>query len=198
MITFRINKNSKLYDVLVACMKIAKKSKQRRKIESLQGVYYNSVRKEIVATNGTQLLVYKIDLAEECHVGQNIKNSNLTLMGDIVLVEERENGYVDYERTLKILSVTKTLIVDNCFPSGCKQWAYASMQIARPGVIVSSDVMDVYDLIGFYLHMVDIPNPNEVAVRFYSDNNALQFVVCPFVSDSWKVEKAKENSSKNL
>ena len=195
MIAFRINKNSELYEVLSACMKIVKSAKNSVYIPKINSIHYNPATNEIVATDGKRLLCYETDLIKH-HINQKVQTSNLTLVGDIVIVEEAKDGYVDYRGLMKRLSFEKTLVV-GFVDSYSKPSNEATIQMAYHDIKLPNKAMDIFDSISDLFDRVDIPTEHNQPVRFRSIDYTVQYIISPCSCPNWKIEQGEEKTKEN-
>lgn len=204
MRVFRIDGHDNEYKILKAMTKIAK---DRKYVPQYDHIYYNAEKREIVATNGVVLLVWRTDIVEKNIV--NPKNGSIELQGNIVLLNEEETIHADYERVEKVFHPFKSADIRFNSPSVSSLSCQIIGELAPHGFHFASKHLNlVNDVLGF-METVFIPKGMYSPVKFYGEYTRgvqgmkdvnmkehweLAFYIMPAVIEHWFFNKAEQST----
>lgn len=186
MRAFQILKKMPEYDVLKACMKMAKMAKDK---PYLDHIHYNAEDKEIVASNGYGLIILKTNLIEENL--KEPKSGAVRLEGFYVILDEGNNSFANYKKVVSEFKAAKramvgSLYTKNALETVCRIIANLAMQ----GRYFTYNCLQFIADIGEYIQTIELQDDNGgkamVPVKFsgeYSngtdDNIEITFIALP-------------------
>lgn len=156
MRAFQIRKTMPEYDVLKACMKMAKMAKDRR---GLDHIHYNAEDKEIVASNGFGLIILKTDLIEENLVLP--KSGAVRLEGSYVILDEGNNSFADYKKVVKGFKAAKRAIVKSLYNGNAQGTVcHTIAELAMQGRYFTYNCLQFIADIGDYIQTIELQDGN--------------------------------------
>ena len=201
MKAFKIDGHDNEYKILKTMTKIAK---DRKYVPQYNHIYYNAEKREIVATNGMVLLVWRTDIVEKKIICP--KNGSIELQGNAVLLNEEETIHADYERVEKIFRPFKSADIRFNSPSVSSLSCQIVEELAPRGFYFASKNLDLVKDVLDFMETVSIPEGMSSPVKFYGeytrvvqgikDENIkehweLAFYIMPKVTDHWSFNKAE-------
>ena len=181
MRAFRIEKSLYLRNILKACDQITKTRK--RKIDIFTHIYYDAKNKAIFATNGWALLVYQTDEIVT-FLGDDIDNGTLTICGDFVIFEDKEESLFDYLSPIKTFEGVRKFYIS--FIELYKPYySQAVIELALNGITINPTVLKDLEPINSYLDYMTIQEDKCKAVMFSGFKDKLKFVALPYHAEKW-------------
>lgn len=203
MRAFQILKKMPEYDVLKACMKMAKMAKDK---PYLDHIHYNAEDKEIVASNGFGLIILKTNLIENNL--KEPKSGAVTFEGSYVILDEDNNSFADYKRVVSEFKAAKranlllgSLYTKNALETVCNTIAELAMQ----GRYFTYNCLQFIADIGEYIQTIELQDDNGgkaiVPVKFsgeYSngtDDMKITFIALPAYCEKFNFMPVNEKET---
>ena len=172
MRAFQIKKTMPEYDVLKACMKMAKMAKDR---PMLDHIHYNAEDKEIVASNGIGLIILKTNLMEKNL--EEPKSGAVRLEGFYVLLDEDNTSFVNYKKIVSEFKTAKRATVSSLYTRNAQETVCRLIaELAMQGRYFTYRCLQFIADIGHLIQTVELQDDNGgkaiVPVRFSGEHSS--------------------------
>lgn len=170
MRAFRIVKTNTEYKVIKAMMGI---SKNRKDVVKYTHVYYNASEKEIIATNGIVLLIFKTDLFENNLADP--KNGEVFLEGNFLMLDETTYNPADYNKIVKSYKPYKVAETDFRGVPNPENVHRISEELASQGFCFQEKYLNHIKTIADVFSLVYIPRAMSAPVNLVGSFNNTYF-----------------------